>query len=168
VQGGPEAGLYRLDLSTGAIRQLDATHVWTAFAGERAWTGDSNPADPNPPEGPGAWDELLALDVQSGRLITWVYMPGQYLSIAGFEIDGSPIVRAAASLTEPSTLAVVRQPGEVMALSAVPPLAPGDQVFVDGHGIWIDSGTSLRLYQADGSVKTIQMSEQATLLGPCR
>lgn len=88
------AGVWQLDATTGAMRDLNvAGHVLLVQDGT-AWIGLVNPSDPTPPmpaKGQ-AFDSIVAVNLTSGARTTWAYDPG--ISIQLFAVDwmGRPLV----------------------------------------------------------------------------
>ena len=60
------------------------------------WSGEINPADPNPirvPSSAGTLaDQIDRIDLKSGTQAVWWYQPGKGLSIVGLDIHGHPLI----------------------------------------------------------------------------
>lgn len=94
-----QAGLWLVVPTTGAMRQVSKVGgLQVSAVGGVFWSGEVNPADPNPVvTGSSAGtlpDQIDRLDLRSGRQVVWLYQPGSGFIIVALDIHGHPFIDA--------------------------------------------------------------------------
>jgi hypothetical protein len=94
-----QAGLWLVVPTTGAMRQVSKVAGLQVSAGSEVfWSGEVNPADPNPvvtASSAGTLpDQIDRLDLRSGRQVVWLYQSGRGFMIVAVDIHGHPLIDA--------------------------------------------------------------------------
>jgi hypothetical protein len=143
--GGESAGppgLWLLDPSTGAIRQITSQGPWVSIGAGAAW-GFEGYGDGS------VGTTLRRLDLKSGDVTTWYASDGADYQTFGHDLVGRPLL---VSLVTPSPKGYSY--GGLFELAALGQLVKlastnGDSLSVpvsDQHGIWFAIGTGVWLY----------------------
>lgn len=94
-QMGPPAGVWRLDLASGAVRQLSKVLSVAAIRGGYAWLNRIDPRDPQGPQtgrsGPRA-NSVVRVDLSTGKETVWYYAAGHQVFFQGIDRLGAPII----------------------------------------------------------------------------
>jgi hypothetical protein len=156
-----QAGLWLVVATTGAMRQVSKVGGLQVSAGNGVfWSGDVNPADPNPVvTGSSAGtlpDQIDRLDLRSGRQVVWLYQRRGFIIVAQ-DIHGNPLIDAYSSKTQvpPKTDPLDHSATEL--LIALDPktrrsIFKGQLVeslagaISDTHGVWFGSAQGIYLY----------------------
>jgi len=129
------SGLFRLDLSTNAIRQLhNSTRIeyWSLIFGGFAYGSDVNPADPNPNGLGGASNELVRLDLATGAVVRFQYHPGKAVYVLGITPEGQLLAEVGAGQPQ-----IIDAAGKAKSI----PGAPADAfAFIDSRLTWLLTG----------------------------
>lgn len=94
-QMGPPAGVWRLDIASGAVRQLSKVLSVAAIGGGYIWL---NRIDPRDPEGPQTGrsglraNSVVRVDLSTGQETVWYYAKGHQVFLDGVDRLGAPIV----------------------------------------------------------------------------
>ena len=129
------SGLHVLDLTTNGIRRLhssDRTEFWRYMAGNFAYGGDINPADPNPPGFGEAPDELVRFDLSSGAVVRFQYHPGQQAYPIGTTTSGQ-LIAMVEGFTGPQLIDVAGN------AASIPGAPPDSWPFTDSQRTWLVS-----------------------------
>jgi hypothetical protein len=163
-------GLWLLNPSNGAVKQIDATHSWQYISGGGAW-GTSEPLTGH---GPGPGSRLMRMDLKTGAIASWFKRTDVEFTVAGADGAGHPVLQVTKNsapqllLITAANSATILQPAPG---SAVPSLSNIVHPVTDSHGIWFgDTAGSLSLYTpATGIKKMAQVgSGDVTAGGGCR
>jgi len=145
-------GLWLLDPSTGAVRQIDSTHSWQYISGGGAW----GTTDALTGHGPGPGSRLVRIDLKTGVLESWYKRTDIEFTVAGADGSGHPILQvwkyqaAQLLLITAANAATIMLPAPG---SNVPTLSNIIHPVADTHGIWLgDTGGSVSLYTAATSI----------------
>jgi hypothetical protein len=90
------AGVWLMNPTTGAIRQLVQVTDLMAVRGGYGWIGRVDPRDPAPPKpvkGSQPFNSIVRVDLATSVLTTWFYRPGAEVELMGFDGKGGPVVR---------------------------------------------------------------------------
>jgi len=90
------AGVWLMNPTTGAIRQLVQVTDLMAVRGGYGWIGRVDPRDPAPPKqvkGSQPFNSIVRVDLATGVPMTWFYRPGAEVELMGFDGKGWPVVR---------------------------------------------------------------------------
>jgi hypothetical protein len=162
-------GLWLLDPSNGAVRQIDTTHSWQYISGGGAW----GTADPLTGHGPGPGSRLMRMDLKTAAIVSWYKRTDIEFTVAGADGSGHPILTVWKYQT-PQVLLITAANSATILLtapgSAVPSLSNYIHPVTDAHGIWFgDSTGSISLYTpATGVKKMAQVgSGDVTAGGGC-
>jgi hypothetical protein len=166
-----QPGLWLVDPATGSMRQVSsAAGLQLSRGGGIFWTGDLNPADPNPVmTGSSAGtlpDQIDRLDIRSGGNVTWLYRPGRGFLIVGLDVRGHPLIDAYAGnpQAQPKTDPIDHSATELMLA-----LDPTTQMTIykgtlvetlggaisDSHGIWFGSPQGIYLFTSAGGLQKV-------------
>jgi hypothetical protein len=89
-------GVWRLDTTSGSVIQLSQQASIFMVRFPWAWAGRVDPNDPSPPmqsQGGPLFDSLVQVNITTGAETTWIYRPGESVSLMGLDGAGHPIVR---------------------------------------------------------------------------
>ena len=92
-----QAGLWLVDPSTGSMRQVssDIYPIYNSGNGV-IWTQVVNPSDPHSIASGTSLgtlpDEIDRVDLRSGARTRWLYAPGRWLQMVGFDGRGAPLI----------------------------------------------------------------------------
>ena len=100
-------GMWLVDPNTGAIRLVsDAGGIQVSGGGGIFWIGDINPADPHPVNTASSSgtlpDQIDRLDLKTGSLTPWLYMPGYGLRVLGVDSQARPLIGAVLGIIAPA------------------------------------------------------------------
>lgn len=159
----PRSGLFLLDLTTGALRDVGAQQVmFDTVAGGSAvfWFTDGGPNPQTSTTGLGGQTILARVQrftVSDGKTQAWFTKEGAYLTILGTDLAGDPII------TDGSAVWVARSPSDVRPIGL-----PEDfyQAFADKHGIWFGGRQGVFLYSETGDVQKVS-SQEVVPAGSC-
>jgi hypothetical protein len=164
---GAVAGLWLMNPSTGAIRDVARLSNLQIVAGSDAWLGTTNPADPNPaPGGLGAAaDSLDRFDLVTGKQTPWLYLPGTDVQVVATNTAGHPLVLVWHGSSDNAELLLLPSPGAAQEIAhgtraelrwttgfTSGPPAWWDMAMIrgrpvaDSHGVWFGSSTGIYLY----------------------
>ncbi len=95
IPGGTR-GLWRLDPATGVIRQLDEKYRWWQVRDGAAWAFalEMSVTEPFAAHQQGGTNELLRLDLATGAISSWLYLPDEMTLFLAFDQQGHPVVNA--------------------------------------------------------------------------
>jgi hypothetical protein len=162
-------GLWLIDPSSAAVRQIDTTHFWQYISGGGAW----GTADPLTGHGPGPGSRLMRMDLKTGAIVSWYKRTDVEFTVAGADGGGHPILQVWKYQT-PQLLLITGANSATILIpapgSAVPSLSNIIHPVTDTHGIWFgDTNGSISLYTpATGIKKMAQVgSGDVTAGGGC-
>lgn len=145
---GPSApiGLWLLDPSSGAVRQIDSMHLWQYISGGAAW----GTTDPLTGHGPGPGSRLMRMDLQTGAILSWYKRTDVEFIVGGADATGHPVLQVTA-LGSPAIILVTTQntaaPLSIAAGSTAPSLSNYIHPVSDSHGMWFgDTAGQISLY----------------------
>lgn len=157
-----QPGLWLVAPTTGAIRKVSNVDGLQVSAGGGVfWSGEINPADPNPirvPSSAGTLaDQIDRVDIRSGRQVVWLYLPGKGVSVVGLDIHGRPLIAVYSGQAQvpPENDPVDHSATQLLiALDAKTQrsIYKGQLVeslggaISDAHGVWFGSQQGLYLY----------------------
>lgn len=162
-------GLWLLDPSNGAVRQIDSTHLWQYISGGGAW----GTADPLTGHGPGPGSRLMRMDLKTGAIGSWFKRTDVEFTVAGADGSGHPVLQVTKASAPQLLLITGANSGTILMPapgSAVPSLSNIIHPVTDAHGIWFgDTSGSISLYTpATGMKKMAQVgSGDVTAAGGC-
>ena len=142
--GSGQPGLWLLDTSTSAIRQVTSQGNWTSFGGGGAWDFTSA--------------TLKRLDLESGQVTTWYVSDGRANQLLGHDQAGRPLLALKHSpgtlLFSPTDLFELAAPGELVKLMSTDGNSQISVPVSDQHGVWFSVGTVIWLY-SNGSLHKV-------------
>ncbi len=158
------AGIWRLDLATGAVAKVAAVDNVLAVRNGYAWAGAIDPHDPTPPRTPAIgtlFDTINAVNLASHVQTTWYYTQGRSDYLFGFASGDRPIVGVSPGPDfsgEDTELRLIDHPntsaednGELVSppgLSLASPQADGDRTWFSGTG-------GIYLYTSAGGLQRV-------------
>lgn len=146
--GGPGEGVWLLDPTTGAIKDLGPIHqVWAVRDGF-AWVARLDPRDKTvwgPTELAPA-DSLVRLDLATGAETIWWYQAGQYPWLLGLDSTNRPVLLLGVSSTG-SEIRLIDQPGSPGALVFAGNTSGLDYLQGDGDRLWFGQAHGIYLYR---------------------
>ncbi len=146
-------GLWLLDPSNGAVKQIDATHGWQYISGGGAW----GTSDALTGHGPGPGSRLLRMDLKTGAIVSWYKRIDIEFSVAGADGSGHPILTVWKYQTPQLLLITAANSATILLTapgSAVPSLSNYIHPVTDAHGIWLgDAAGSISLYTPATGIK---------------
>jgi hypothetical protein len=153
--GESNNGLWRMDPTTGATRQLLPESATTLFlGGNAAWSSDV----------PIAPTTLYRYDLKSGTREVWYARPNWVVVLTGTDGAGQPLVSVFAR-AEAGELWLLSGPNQgVLIHSGDGPWSAGPR---DSHGTWMIGQTGLWLFQPNGRLTHVTTA-QVQPLGDCR
>jgi hypothetical protein len=162
-------GLWLLDPSNGAVRQLDTTHMWQYISGGSAW----GTTDPLTGHGPGPGSRLIRMDLKTGTIASWFKRTDVEFIVVGADGSGHPILEVT-KVGSPQLLLITGANSGTILMpapgSGVPSLANIIHPVTDTHGIWLgDQAGSLSLYTPGTGIKKLAQvgSGDVTVAGGC-
>jgi hypothetical protein len=110
-------GVWRLDTDTGSLVQLSQQAAVLLLRFPLLWVGRVNPADPSPPtqaQGGQLFDSLVQVNLTTGAETTWIYRPGEAVSLIGLDNDGHPVVAVSSGpdFSRPPEVLIIGAPGD--------------------------------------------------------
>ena len=162
AEAAPDSSLYALDVSTGAIQELEAPLAagspaspieWTVIGSGAAWGTDLD-------------GRLARLDFQTRRVSLWLSNSGT-IRLIGLDEHGMPIVSG-----NPFGARLVTAPDQTVEIADA--TVSVDDVIADTHGIWVLSGgRNVYLWTSGAGLSLIgsavvQADQIARLAGPCQ
>jgi hypothetical protein len=178
TKGGHEAPslwptvLWLLNPDTGAYRVLEARAPMSTIHGGSAWLPDLNPADPNPYRSSFSGDpvpnQILKRDLATGKTVTWLYVPGKDVSLAGFDSSDNPLVWVLNAELSAQTfeLWVAPSPDSGKRLAAPAGVSRGAVVRADSQGTWFGTYQGLWLFTDQAGFHKLD-SRWLGPAGPC-
>jgi hypothetical protein len=153
----PLGGLWLLDPTTGSIRSIstvrDGVSVMVGAGGGIFWASEINRADPNPVNTESSRgilpNQIDRLDLNTGSLTPWLYMPGSGLSVAGIDLQGRPLIAAEPAGDDYAAAELL------IAIDATSHrlIQKGEVVYrrfgngiADSHGVWFGNDAGIYLY----------------------
>lgn len=158
---GPATGLWRLDLSSGAVTMvMQLTNLFAVRDGF-AWVGYLDPHDPNPPQSAAGYplfDSLVRVDLSTGQRTTWDYRPGHSLGVSA--ANGAEVVVLVFDPTTPAN-------NEIRLLTA--PVSGGedngelvyagpmsfDVPWIDGNRVWFGNDRGVYVYTSSSGLQKV-------------
>jgi hypothetical protein len=157
-----QPGLWLVTPSTGVIRKVSNINGLQVGAGGGVfWSGEFNPADPNPIQVPSSAgtlaDQIDRVDIRSGSQVAWLYRPGKGVTVVGLDIHGRPLIAvySAQAQVPPKTDPIDHSASELLiALDSKTQrtIYKGQLVeslsgaISDSHGVWFGSPQGIYLY----------------------
>jgi hypothetical protein len=156
-----QPGLWLVAPTTGAIRKVSKVGLQVSAGRGVFWSGEINPADPNPIRVPSSagtlTDQIDRIDIKSGTQAVWLYQPGKGLNILGLDIQGHPLMSVYSGRTPipPNTDPIDHSATELLiALDSKTQrsIYKGQLVeslggaISDAHGVWFGSPQGIYLY----------------------
>lgn len=170
-------GLWLLDTSTGARRELEPFGYWPIIAAGAGWGYTNDDTVAPPPNGYGAFNSVVRLDLHTGQTQPWLTTPGQRIDILGIDTAGRLLVEVSNGSFDSPTVAELRllsAPGQwrtypVPGSSTYSGLAPTYFTgLTDANGIWIDGSAEIYLFDADHGLRLVMAGGYSlTVAGPC-
>jgi hypothetical protein len=151
-------GVWRLDTDTGSLVQLSRQASGVLVRFPLLWVGRVNPADPSPPtqaqEGQ-LFDSLVQVNLTTRAETTWIYRPGEAISLIGLDNDGHPVVSVSHGPDFNSTAGTVLllgSPGDsgTQISSGSVPLSAME---ADAGRIWFGSAQGIYLWTPVGGLQ---------------
>ncbi len=145
-------GLWLVNPTTGSIGQVSTVgRVLASAGGGIFWTGEINPADPNPVNTRSSRgtlpNQIDRLDLKTGSLTPWLYLPGSGLSVAGTDLRGRLLIVAEHAGDDPAAELLIANDATSHRL-----IQKWDVVYgfrggiADSHGVWFGSPVGIYLY----------------------
>lgn len=145
--GGPGEGVWLLDPTTGAIKDLGPIHqVWAVRDGF-AWVARLDPRDKTvwgPTELAPA-DSLVRIDLATGAETIWWYEAGHYPWLLGLDSSNRPILLLGLSAMG-NEIRLIDQPGSSGALVFTGDTSGLDYLQGDGDRLWFGHARGIYLY----------------------
>jgi streptogramin lyase len=166
------AGLWLINPTTGAVRDLQVNDVVEAIGDGVAWVGVVNPQDQHPAVtglGFKSPDEIDRTDLATGRKATWFYRPGERLNVDRIS-GGKLLVTASVDwasfpdywiVSSPTQADSLTTPGTDYALWAV-----GGMV-ADTNGYWLGTTDGVYLWTARTGAILVGDSGPSQVAGTC-
>ncbi len=144
-------GIWLMDPTTGAVRQLAQVGPVFAISGGYAWLAGIDQRDPSPPQlrrSGTASNSVIRVNLANGDKTTWFYRPGREVWLMGFDSAGRPIVNVSdpSGSTDQSETWVAGGPGDsgvlihAGSLYLAAPQADGDRIWFGNYsGIYLFS-----------------------------
>jgi hypothetical protein len=163
------SGLWLLDPSTGAVKEIDNAHSWQYISGGAAW----GTSDALTGHGPGPGSRLLRMDLKTRSIVSWYKRTDVEFTVAGADGAGHPVLQVTKA-SAPQLLLITAGNAATILFpapgSAIPSLSNIVHPVTDTHGMWFgDTAGSLSLYTpATGITKMAQVgSGNVTAAGGC-
>jgi hypothetical protein len=150
-------GLWRLDIRSGAISNVQAQHYWTLSGPGVLWGADSDPA------------AVYRYDLATGQTVTW-YHGGLGLAPIGQTPDGGMLAGYEDSSGH-EFLAELKGDNEVVSVPWPADFSAWFSGAGDRWGVWLMLMGQIALYREGLGVRmmaTIGVSGVATVAGDCR
>ena len=133
-------GLWLVDPSNGAVKQIDGTHSWQYISGGGAW----GTTDPLTGHGPGPGSRLLRMDLKTGAIVSWYKRTDVEFTVAGADGSGHPVLQVTKN-SAPQLVLITAANAATLLLpapgSAIPSLSNYIHPVTDAHGIWFGDTT---------------------------
>jgi hypothetical protein len=144
-------GLWLVNPTTGAMRQISSTVLPIAITPGAVWVEALNPADRNPVvTGSSAGtlpDEIDRVDLTTGEQQAWFYQPGTGVRIVGFDLSGHPLVDTSGWGIDPAAeLFIARAPATRKSIYKGVVVQSMGGGIADVHGVWIGSAQGIYFY----------------------
>jgi hypothetical protein len=152
----PGAGLFLLDLTTGALK--DVGGPWVVFEPVTGgpgvfWFTDGGP-NPQVSIGMGSIvpARLQRFTIADGKTEIWFSKPGSYLKVLGTDLAAHPIFTSSAITGNGNDVWLALSPTQAKVIG----LPQGDyQLITDSHGVWFGSRQGIYLYSAGGRLQKV-------------
>jgi hypothetical protein len=144
-------GVWRLDTASGSVIQLSQRASILMVRFPWAWAARVDPNDPSPPvqtqDGP-LFDSLVQVNITTGAETTWIYRPGEAVSLLGLDGAGHPVVTVShAPDFKASTAAVFLLPSPGSSGTQISDGAvPLSTMQADQGRIWFGSAQGIYLW----------------------
>jgi hypothetical protein len=146
-------GLWLVNPVTGSSRQLPGiTTPEASVSGGVVWESEVNPADPNPINTASSAgilaDQIVRVEVKTGRRTTWLYRPGVGLGVVGLDHLGRPLINVVHTWMDVSNLELLFAPDARSQKTIVngPLVGTLGSGLADSHGVWLQSPQGIYLY----------------------
>ena len=166
-----DPGLWLVNPDTGAMHEVLTSETVEAVGDGAEWIGAVNPQDPHPVRsvlGYGASpDELMRRDIATGQLTTWIYKPGEELSVVGIS-GGILLVSGRVGLAVPDVW-IVSSPNEAagLSISVLANILYTSGMVADRSGAWLGSLDGVYLWTARTGPVLVSDYGPSSVLGAC-
>ncbi|OLD25852.1 MAG: hypothetical protein AUJ02_03900 [Chloroflexi bacterium 13_1_40CM_3_65_12] len=142
------SGVWLMDATSGALRELVQVTFVEAVRGGYAWAARIDPRDPSPPQlrrSGTSSNSVVRVDLATGAKTTWFYRPGLQVDTIGFDSRSRPIIQVShPDGSGRSETWLVNDPGGDGSS-----LIYAGGLFIwepqaDGDRLWFGGGTSFR------------------------
>ena len=162
AEGRPATGLWRLDISSGAVSRVATQSNLAGVSGGAAWVEYLDPHDPSPPQSSAGYplfDSLVRIDIATGARTTWTYRPGKSLMVSALGANGD-VALSVYDPTDPSALEIrylsgPTQGGEDNGVLVYSGGLFFGRLLIDGDRIWLGSDRGIYLFTADAGLQKV-------------